>query len=276
MEIEVIEKAENRLRFIIRGSNDTYINALRRTIISEVPVLAIEDIILVENSSPFLDEIIAHRLGLIPLTTVPDEFTIASECEECGGEGCHSCSVDLSLDVEASLDAPRVVYSGDLSSPDEAIKPVSDKIPIAQLAPGQKITLEAIALFDRGKRHAKWSPVVTCSYRYYPEVDQDKDKCTGCGECIEACPKNLLELKKKEVILTDPYECLLCDLCESACDYDSLKMKGIPGEYIFFLESTGAFPPLYIIKKATEILKSKAEEFEAEYKKSLDEYLKKK
>ena len=83
MEIEVIENKNNKLRFIVRGSNYTFINGLRRTIISEVPSLAIEDIILVENTSPVLDEMIAHRLGLVPLTTPADEFTVASECTNC-------------------------------------------------------------------------------------------------------------------------------------------------------------------------------------------------
>ena len=114
MDIEVIENKNNRLRFIIKGSNDTFVNGLRRTIISEVPTLAIEDIILVENTSPVLDEILAHRLGLIPLTTPLDEFTVASECENCGGEGCQFCSAALKLEVEAEGDESKMVYSQDL------------------------------------------------------------------------------------------------------------------------------------------------------------------
>ena len=277
MEIEVIKtKDKNKLNFIIRGSNDTFVNALRRTIIGEVPTLAIEDIILVENTSPVLDEMIAHRLGLIPLTTPVDEFTVAAECENCGGESCQFCSVPLTLDVEATGDDEMTVYSKDLISQDDKIVPVTDKVQIAKLGPGQKITLEAIAMMGRGKQHAKWTPVVTCAYRYYPKVEQDSSKCTGCGECVEACPKNILTVSKKVVKLTDPVQCLLCDLCTNACSYDSLKMSKVDGDYLFFLESTGAIAPLDIFRKATEILKNKAKDFEAAYKVAHEEFMKKK
>ncbi|MCK5045161.1 MAG: DNA-directed RNA polymerase subunit D [Candidatus Heimdallarchaeota archaeon] len=276
MEIEVIENKNNKLRFIIRGSNFTFVNALRRTIISEVPTLAIEDIILVENTSPVLDEIVAHRLGLVPLTTPADEFTVASECDNCGGEGCQFCSVPLTLEAEAGDNETKVVYTKDLDSNDDKIKPVSDKIPIAKLGAGQKITLEAIAMMGRGEQHAKWSPAVTCSYRYYPLVKQDSSKCTNCMECVDACPLNILEVNKKVVKLTDPLACLLCDLCTKACSYDSLTMSQVEGDYIFLLETTGALTPIVAFKKATEILKSKAKDFENEYKVALESFLKRK
>ena len=47
--------------------------------------------------------------------------------------------------------------SSELSSEDDTVKPVSDKIPIVQLAPGQKIKIECYARLGRGTEHAKWN-----------------------------------------------------------------------------------------------------------------------
>ncbi|MCK4668993.1 DNA-directed RNA polymerase subunit D, partial [Candidatus Bathyarchaeota archaeon] len=67
MEIETIEKDDIRLRLLIRGADIPFINALRRIILAEVPCMAIDEVVMIENSSILQDEIIAHRLGLVPL-----------------------------------------------------------------------------------------------------------------------------------------------------------------------------------------------------------------
>ena len=71
MEIRVLEnsKEQGKISFILKDSNPVYANTLRRIMIDEVPTMAIEDIEFVKNNSILYDEIIAHRLGLIPLKT---------------------------------------------------------------------------------------------------------------------------------------------------------------------------------------------------------------
>jgi DNA-directed RNA polymerase subunit D len=54
-------------------------------------------------------------------------------------------------------DTTRTITSAELSSEDETVKPVSEKIPIVQIAPGQKLKVEAYARLGRGTDHAKWN-----------------------------------------------------------------------------------------------------------------------
>ncbi len=164
MDIKLLSREQDTLRFVLSDVSPAFANALRRIILSEVPVMAIDDVMILENNSVMYDEILAHRLGLIPITTdqtynLPEECTCKSEL------GCEKCRASFSLEIEAS-DPVEVVYSSHLKPENPEVRPVSDKIPIVKLAQGQRIKLEAYARLGRGKAHAKWQPVSACTYSY--------------------------------------------------------------------------------------------------------------
>jgi DNA-directed RNA polymerase subunit D len=155
--VEVVEKSDNKIVVKFTNIPRQYVNSLRRLAISEVPTLAIDDVVILENSSVMHDEAVAHRLGLIPLRTDPGRFVMPHECD-CGSTlGCAKCRVLLVLDAEAT-DKTKVVTSGEMKSEDEMVKPVSKDIPIIALAPSQKLKFEAYARLGTGKQHAKWQP----------------------------------------------------------------------------------------------------------------------
>ncbi len=140
----------------LKGIPLHYANALRRICLNGVPVFAIDTIDIIENTSVLVDEALAHRLALIPIKTDTTRFVEPSKCDCKSDTGCSNCRVMLVLDTEEA-EATRLVLSNELTSEDEDVKPTSDKIPIVELAPAQKIKVEAYARLGRGIEHAKWN-----------------------------------------------------------------------------------------------------------------------
>jgi DNA-directed RNA polymerase subunit D len=155
--IKILERNDNRVVIEFNNIPRQYVNALRRLSISEVPTFAIDDVVMLENSSVMHDEAVAHRLGLMPLRTDLQRFVLPNLCECKSTLGCSRCRVLLVLDSEAN-DKTKVVTSGELISEDDTVKPISKEIPIIVLAPGQKLKFEAYARLGIGKDHAKWQP----------------------------------------------------------------------------------------------------------------------
>ena len=154
--LDVISKDSQKIAIKLKGVPLQYANALRRVCLNGVPVFAVDTVDIITNTSVLPDEGLAHRLGLIPLKTDLKRFNEPSKCDCQSESGCSNCKVLLVLDSGES-DETRTVLSGELSSEDESIKPVTDKIPIVQLAPGQKIKIECYARLGRGTDHAKWN-----------------------------------------------------------------------------------------------------------------------
>jgi DNA-directed RNA polymerase subunit D len=167
--LEVISKDNQKIAVKLKGVPLQYANALRRVCLNGVPVFAIDTVDILENSSVIPDEGLAHRLGLIPLKTDLSRFNEPSKCDCKSETGCTNCRVMLVLDSGDS-DVTRSVLSNELSSEDESIKPVSDKIPIVHLAPGQRIKVECYARLGRGTEHAKWN-----SANISTIIDTDKE-----------------------------------------------------------------------------------------------------
>mmetsp|Transcript_24020 Transcript_24020/g.66564 ORF Transcript_24020/g.66564 Transcript_24020/m.66564 type:complete len:383 (-) Transcript_24020:401-1549(-) len=65
--MNVIENEENNLVFELMGCDASFANALRRILLAEVPTVAIENVYMWNNTSIIHDEVLAHRLGLIPI-----------------------------------------------------------------------------------------------------------------------------------------------------------------------------------------------------------------
>ncbi len=155
--VRVLEDSGNGVTLQLEGIDRSYANAIRRFCISEVPSMAIDDVVILENSSVLYDEILAHRLGMVPIKTDLERYILPEKCD-CGSPlGCHKCRVLLVLDASAQ-EKRKTVYSGDLVSEDRDVRPISDTLPLLKLAPGQAVKLEAYARLGRGKEHAKWQP----------------------------------------------------------------------------------------------------------------------
>ncbi len=154
--LEIVEESESRIVVKLKGVPLQYANALRRICLSGIPTFAIDDVVIIENSSVLADEGVAHRLAMLPLRTDLSRFVEPSACD-CHSElGCSKCRVLLMLD-SGSSDTTRTITSQDLSSEDEVVKPVNPNVPIVALAPGQKLKVEAYARLGRGNEHAKWN-----------------------------------------------------------------------------------------------------------------------
>jgi len=154
--LEIVSQDKQRISVKLKDIPLQYANALRRICLNGVPVFAIDTVDIIENSSALADEALAHRLALIPIKTDLSRFAEPSKCDCKSETGCSNCRVMLILD-SGDTDVTRTILSNELISEDKDVSPVSDKIPIIQLAPGQRVKLEAYARLGRGTEHAKWN-----------------------------------------------------------------------------------------------------------------------
>lgn len=247
------------MKFLVKNSSYSFANALRRIIIEEVPTLAIEDIEIRENSSPLYDEILALRLGLIPLKTDLKTYVLAEKCK-CGGIGCAMCQLKLTLKEINQSSEGRYVYSSSLKSKDPKAKPVSTKFPITYLGPGQKVVLEATAQLGKGKVHAKWQPAHVY-YKYVPHINIKKQPKEEISQkVVEMCPKKIFEIKNNQLVINKD-KILDCDLCLQCCDITKdIKIEEDDKNFIFYIESFGQMDCKTIVKTALEIIDDKCNE----------------
>ena len=133
----------NVIKCKLHAPNRTAANHFRRILMSEIPTFAIEMVEISSNTSNVYDEVLGHRLSLIP-------FCCDTDADECV------------LDVYAENQV-RNVTAADLCV-SEGIRPCQEDILICKLHPGQYISLKAYLKEGTGKTHVKWSPVTVVTF----------------------------------------------------------------------------------------------------------------
>lgn len=249
MKISVLDKKENDYRFVADGATASFMNELRRAFMFELPVLAIEDVYFVKNSSALYDEIIAHRLGLLPLKAGLSKMKFKEACS-CKNKGCDKCEVKFTL----KLAGPCMVYAKDLGTKNKGVEMLYPEMPVVLLRKNQEIELQAIAVLGRGSDHTKWSSGLAYYHRYPKiEISSNKDKVK---EGITHCPKDVFDNNGKVINLIN---CDLCKSCETRSD-GAIKVDGEEGKFIFTAESWGQIAPIDGLRQASDLISKKLKE----------------
>mmetsp|Transcript_39271 Transcript_39271/g.77236 ORF Transcript_39271/g.77236 Transcript_39271/m.77236 type:complete len:356 (+) Transcript_39271:35-1102(+) len=286
LQIKIIEKKEDKVVFDVVGVDAAIANALRRILLAEIPTMAIEVARIFQNTSIIQDEVLAHRLGLVPIFADPRMFQTVEETKD-GVHNEHNTIV-FTLDVACSRNtkalpsAPveeqfinAVVYSKDLvwvPQGDQLARfgnnpprPVHDDIIIAKLRPGQSIEVECRAQKGIGQTHAKWSPVCTASYRLMPDVVLNQT-VTGdqAAALVDCCPMKVFDIEdmgnEKKAVVSYPRNCTMCRECVRLPEVkDLVTLQRVRDHYIFSIESTGIYKPTELFREAIKVLMNKCD-----------------
>ncbi|MCD6226303.1 MAG: DNA-directed RNA polymerase subunit D [Candidatus Aenigmarchaeota archaeon] len=260
MRIQVLKKNEEKINFKIFDISSAFAGEMRNIMISEIPTLAIEWVDFHKNDSVICDEIIANRLGLIPLKFDPKKFKFKEECK-CKGKGCSQCQVKLSLKKKG----PCVIYSGDMKSTDKSVKPLYDNIPITELNTGQELEFEAYAELGIGKTHAKWQGAIV-GYRNLAKITITK-KGENCKEAAKFCPRDVFTVKNNKLKVKDADKCNLCMQCVEKCGKDTIKILPDKNSFVFQVERACGLSIKNILIKSMDILSEKLKEFSKQIEK---------
>ncbi|MEM4259931.1 MAG: DNA-directed RNA polymerase subunit D [Candidatus Woesearchaeota archaeon] len=230
MNIKLLNKEdENRAEFFVTGVDITYLNALRRIMESRVPTMAIDDVEIRKNNSIFYDEMIALRLGLLPLTTDIKSYNLSEECS-CKGVGCNSCTLKLTLKAKG----PGYVYAKQIKSKDPKVIPVYPNTPILKLLENQDVELECTAKLGRGINHSKWNAGLVF---YRQAVNIEIKKIDDPERIKRVCPTHVFEVKEGKLIAENVDKCILCDACVDESNGNVIISP--KDEYFFTVESWG-------------------------------------
>ncbi|KAL8920946.1 MAG: hypothetical protein Q9208_005972 [Pyrenodesmia sp. 3 TL-2023] len=221
------------ISFSLIGIDASIANAFRRILLAEIPTLAIEYVFVHNNTSIVQDEVLAHRLGLVPLTGNPAglrwlrQYRKPTDEDPEGTGVADNNTIVMKLKIECTKadnfdelikkgedDPTKIyknahVYAKDLelvlsgrqstffAGEANAVRSVHPDILLAKMRPGQCIDMEMHCVKGVGADHAKFSPVATASYRLLPTINITKPILGNDARKFARCfPKGVIGLEE--------------------------------------------------------------------------------
>ena len=238
---------------------------------------------IVESVNVLPDEVLAHRLAMIPIPTNQDEGLVFPDvCQNCmdvveKDKGCPMCQVLYTLSARGpASDAEeefKTVYAGDITTISDPVFDILDEhkqIPLTVLAKGQFLEFYAFAVLGRGRDHAKWSPAAAVGFQPQNIAVLNKPKkasvlfnlglTTTDGKPIDA------KLFGKDKKLTDINHVMDLEKAlhqvgpgtgrEGDFD-DAITLEPVANAYVFSFETDGSLDPVTAFNMALKELKAR-------------------
>lgn len=286
--IDITKLTDSEIEFDLVGVDVSIANALRRILMAEVPTIAIENVYIAVNSSIIQDEVLAHRMGMIPIRADPNKLDWVENNDETASDTIvFSFDVDcrnektgkLKLNGEEEYTNEKALSGALKWEPagnqeeifPEGVRPVHDDIVVAQLKPGQRIELEAHCRKGIGKDHAKFQPVATAAYRLLPDITFSEPVVhERAKELIDMCPMGVFDIEDMggrgaptpTAVVARPRDCTMCRECIRLEGWENtVQLKRVKNHFLFSIESSGCMAPETIVREAVTVLKNKAVNF---------------
>jgi len=292
MKVKIISQEERNIKLLLSETNVSNVNSIRRAIMTDVPKMAISKVRFemgvrdpdsngerFESMSSLSDEVIAHRLALIPIPTYIEDFVFPEDDpanqgipEDKWGSPAsriiYHCSVQgPGRDDEEEF---RTVYAGDLNVLGDSKLQIPEhcrKIPITMLSKGQYIEFYAYASLGRGKEHAKWA--TASGVGFYQNIKAVLTDKKAAKEIFKYGIKlnNDLTLNEKlfgkegvtdvETVEEIRKALLHAEKTVGKSGISGIDLEEIPGEFVFHYESDGSIAAVDIFNRACEELKTR-------------------
>uniref|UniRef100_A0A060T300 DNA-directed RNA polymerases I and III subunit RPAC1 n=1 Tax=Blastobotrys adeninivorans TaxID=409370 RepID=A0A060T300_BLAAD len=290
-DVKIYNLGDLNAEFDLIGIDTSIANAFRRIMISEIPTVAFETVQVYNNTSIIHDEVLAQRIGLVPIKVDPDQLAwFDPEAVGVDEEGnptgpinnFNTLRFSLNVRCERNPDAPKDctdpkilythsnVYARDLKFEPFGgqeewanVEILNPDILLAKLRPKQEIQLKALAILGIGSDHAKFSPVATATYRLLPRIDIQQpitgDEAVKFQKCF---PKGVIDIddKGKAYVKDARKDTVSREVLRHDEFKDKVKLGRQRDHFLFTVESTGAMQPAEIFMKSVVHLKNKAKE----------------
>jgi len=269
------EKFFTQVEFI--DVNYSFVNSIRRSLVSMVPCLAIHEVDFhmgslgayvdeesgeekeYESISAMFNEIVAHRIGMLPIPT--DEKTI-----EAFGDSIGDDSKQPDIMYSLHKQGPCTVYSGDLEpvNGDTSLTIPETSVPIVKLAEGQAILVYAKAKMGTAKQHAKWQTAVAPRFYQAPTLTVSSGK--GSKTVISVAGKENFKKKGKNHVIEDPvkaHEAIkkLESLWNDEDAQNAMTVTRNKTHFILEFETTGAMEAKLALEQALKSLDTHCKDF---------------
>ncbi|CDW54193.1 DNA directed RNA polymerases I and III subunit [Trichuris trichiura] len=245
--VKIIEMSNYSIEFDVCNLHPSFANALRRILIAEVPTVAIEKVKLFQNTSVIPDEVLVHRLGLIPLRVNPKKLAWTEPVY----------SRDLTW---VPLDGQNDIFKK------KAPRPAYPDILIDELTLNDIVEADCYCVKGIGRDHAKFSPVAACFYRFHPEIKLHRDLYDNEAELLkENMSKGVIDCvpcedgRKKAVVSNARLEMCSGNHFRIPELAQAVTVTSHMDHLIFTVESVGQMKVAKIIAEAFEVMKTKCD-----------------
>lgn len=297
LQVKVVKMEKDDIEFDIIGIDFSLANAFRRIMLAEVPSMAVDRVFIYNNTSVIQDEVLAHRLGLIPFKAdhrlfemhkkptekVKDSdedpmkvdqdtlvFRLQIKCKKnpkYKSSAADTVGDDMYIDHKVYSKHIEWVPVHDQRNYYKAsnIGPVHDDILIAKLRPGQEIDVVMHCVKGIAKDHVKFQSVATASYRLLPEIILKKPVTGEMAHRLKACfPKGVIKVDSVDGNAVARVANCRRDTCSrEVLRHSDLKecveLTRVKEHFIFSVESVGALLPNVIFTEAVDILMQKCQ-----------------